>query len=385
MKSLAILGSTGSIGTQTLNVLQRNPDQYNVMLLVANSNWPLLEKQIRAFSPRWAVMYDVQAAQELKKRVADLPVHVLTGQGSLLELLERERFDLVVAAMVGHSGLLPVLTAIQAGSDIALANKEVLVMAGHLVTSLARQQDVKILPLDSEHSAIFQCLEGHPQGLRKIVLTASGGPFRGNSRAELKGVSPAAALKHPNWQMGAKISVDSATLMNKGLEIIEARWLFAVDPDQIEVLVHPQSIIHSMVEFIDGTVLAQLGVASMELPIQYALFWPERRRGGDDYFLDWRNFPSLTFEQPDTETFVCLRLAQEALARGGNAPTALSAANDICVEEFLAGNLPFNSIPTVIADVIENIPWQANPDLPSILETMNLAVARTRQTIITME
>jgi len=386
MRSLAVLGSTGSIGTQTLRVLSRNPGQYNVQLLVANSNWHLMEEQIRFFLPRWAVMSDASAAGELKARVADTKVEVLAGEKALVGLLAAGGFDIVVAGMVGHAGLLPVISAIQAGADIALANKEVLVMAGHLVTALCRQKGVTLLPLDSEHSAIFQCLQGHSsKDLKRLILTASGGPFLGKSLAQLANVTPAQAVKHPNWRMGAKISVDSASLMNKGLEIIEASWLFGISPERIDVLVHPQSIVHSMVEFNDGAILAQLGIPSMEVPIQFALSWPQRWPGPDSCFLDWSKLPCLTFAQPDTSAFPCLDLARAAIKRGGNAPAILSAANDICVEHFLAGKLGFNSIPLVIERMLAVIPWRQNPDLSTIIQTMNLTIQETRNYIESME
>jgi 1-deoxy-D-xylulose-5-phosphate reductoisomerase len=385
MKNLAILGSTGSVGTQTVKVLLRNPGQYNVQLLAAKSNWRLMEEQVRALGPQWVVMSDPEAALALQQRVLDLPVKVFAGGQSLLELLDTGKLDLVVAAMVGHEGLLPVLTAIKAGSDIALANKEVLVMAGHLVTALCKEHGVKLLPVDSEHSAIFQCLEGHhSEDLRKIILTASGGPFRGKTREELEHVSPGEAVRHPNWRMGAKISVDSATLMNKGLEIIEAHWLFGLSLAEIEVLIHPQSIIHSLVEFRDGSILAQLGVASMELPIQYALSWPRRLPGAENHFLNWLDLQPLTFAEPDLAAFPCLQLARAALARGGNAPAVLSTANDRCVAEFLAGKLGFNDIPTVIDEVLKAVPWQADPDLAAILQTIDLVLNKTGEIIKVM-
>ncbi len=386
MRSLAVLGSTGSIGTQTLSVLCRNPGQYNVQLLGANTNWRLMEEQIRAFRPRWAVLADERAAGQLQARVADLNVEVLAGERALAGLLASERFDIVVAGMVGHSGLLPVISAIKSGADIALANKEVFVMAGHLVTALCRQQGVTMLPLDSEHSAIFQCLQGHSsKDVKRLLLTASGGPFLGKSLDQLANVTPAQAVKHPNWKMGAKISVDSASLMNKGLEIIEASWLFGISPEKIDVLVHPQSIIHSMVEFNDGAVLAQLGIPSMELPIQYALSWPRRWPGPDSYFLDWLNLPSLSFSQPDTVTFPCLELAKAAIRQGGNSPAVLSTANDICVEYFLAGKLSFYGIPRVIERMLAVVPWQASPDLSSIIQTMESTIRETRNFIESME
>lgn len=386
MKTLAILGSTGSVGSQTLSVLSRNPNKYDVSLLVANTNWRLLEDQIRAFKPRWAVMVEEKAANELKKRVRDLSVEVFTGSDSITELLETGGFNLVVAAMVGYAGLAPVIAAIKSGADIALANKEVLVMAGHLVTALCQRSGVQLIPLDSEHSAIFQCLQGYDlEAVNKIILTASGGPFLGKSLAELATVTPHQALKHPNWNMGAKISVDSATLMNKGLEIIEASWLFQIPQEKIDVLIHPQSIVHSMVEFNDGAVLAQLGVRSMEVPIQLALSWPERWQGAKDNFIDWLGLPALNFSLPDTNSFPCLDLARKAFHKGGNAPAVLSTANEVCVEQFLLGKLTFNEIPQVIDRIMETIPWQGNPDLGAVVESVENTIMMTKIFIENME
>lgn len=386
MRTLAVLGSTGSIGTQTLEVLQRNPGLYDVQLLAAGKNWLLLEQQIRLFRPPWAALADEHAARELRARVRDLEVEILAGEEALTDLLASRSFDMAVAGMVGHVGLLPVVAAIQGGANIALANKEVLVMAGHIVTKLCRQKGVHLLTLDSEHSAIFQCLQGHScKDVQRLILTASGGPFLGKTKAELANITPAQAVKHPNWQMGAKISVDSATLMNKGLEIIEASWLFGIDPENIDVLIHPQSIVHSMVEFRDGAVLAQLGIPSMEVPIQFALSYPGRWSSPDNYFLNWLDLPELTFSQPDTEAFPCLELARAAISRGGNAPAVLSTVNDICVEYFLAGKLSFNGIPEVIAHIMSEVPWQENPDLTQILETMEKTIRVTRSHIESME
>ena len=386
MQTLAILGSTGSVGTQTIQVLSRNPGKYNVRMLAANSNWCLMEEQIRMLNPSWAIMTDAGAAAELRLRVMDHQVKVLSGENAMLELLAKERFQMVVAAMVGHPGLLPVITAIKAGSNIALANKEVLVMAGHIITQLCRANNVRLLPLDSEHSAIFQCLAGqNPDKVKKLILTASGGPFRGKTGADLINVSPAETIKHPNWQMGAKISVDSATLMNKGLEVIEARWLFSLDVEQIDVLVHPQSIIHSMVEFIDGSVIGQLGVPSMELPIQYALSWPDRWPGSSSHFIDWLALKPLSFEQPDLITFPCLQLARDASIKGGNAPAILSTANDICVEGFLSGNIGFNGISAIVAEALATIPWQVNPSLDSIISTIELTKTTVPELIKSLE
>lgn len=386
MKTIAVLGSTGSIGTQTLEVLRRNPGQYNVQLLAAKSNWRLLEQQVRSFRPPWAALADEKAARELQARVSDLDVEILVEEDALTDLLASPGFDMVVAGMVGHVGLLPVVAAIQGGADIALANKEVLVMAGHIVTELCRKKGVSLLPLDSEHSAIFQCLQGQSgKDIHRLILTASGGPFLGKTKAELANVTPAQAIKHPNWQMGAKISVDSATLMNKGLEIIEASWLFGVSPENIEVLVHTQSIVHSMVEFRDGALLAQLGLPSMEVPIQYALSYPGRWPSPDNFFVNWLDYPELTFSQPDTEAFPCLNLARAAISRGGNAPAVLSTVNDICVEYFLAGKLSFNGIPQVIEHIMAEIPWLETPDLSQIIETMENTIRVTRSYIESME
>lgn len=379
MRDLAILGSTGSVGVQTLNVLDRNPGKYKVRLLVARANWRLLEEQARRYTPETVVLTQEDAAKELHYRLRDMPIKVLAGEQALAEQLESVRYSMVVAAMVGHAGLLPVLSAIRAGSDIALANKEVLVMAGHLVTKLCREKGVNLIPLDSEHSAIFQCLRGHPRGeVRSIILTASGGPFRGMSAAELEHVTPDQAVRHPNWRMGAKISVDSATLMNKGLEVIEAHWLFGIEPEKIRVVIHPQSIVHSMVEFIDGSVLAQLGVVSMELPIQYALSWPRRWPGAREHYIDWLQLPPLHFEEPDRLAFPCLDLARAALTEGGNAPAVLSAANDLCVEAFLQGAMGFNAIPRVIAEIRKRVPWRPNPGVEEIFETVAQVKAEFR-------
>lgn len=385
MRTIAVLGSTGSVGTQTLSVLARNPGRYDVQLLAGNSNWRLMEEQVRQFSPRWVSLADPVAARELAQRLGDLPVQVLSGEKELLALVTARKFSLLVAAMVGSAGLQPVIAAIKAGSDIALANKEVLVLAGQLVTRLCREKGVNLLPLDSEHSAIFQCLKGQCCKPSKLLLTASGGPFLGKTWHDLKDVTPAMAVKHPNWQMGAKISVDSASLMNKGLEIIEAHWLFDVAPSDISVLIHPQSIIHSMVEFIDGAVLAQLGVPSMEVPIQYALSWPQRWPGTAQQFVDWLSLPPLTFQQPDMATFPCLELARAALIKGGNSPAVLSSANDLCVEAFLRGKLTFTGIPEVLRAVSTTVPWQEQLRLEDILEAMEQAQSITCEILKSME
>ncbi len=374
MKTLAVLGSTGSIGRQTLEVVARNNASYCIELLAAHRNWQLMERQVREHKPRFAALTDKQAAVILKEKTADLPVQVLAGSDQLNNWLVDNRLDLVVAAMVGHAGLVPVVSAIEARSNIALANKEVLVMAGEIVTGLCREKKVTLLPVDSEHSAIFQCLAGQNiDEVKKIVLTASGGPFRGRSREELVDVTPRQAISHPNWSMGKKISVDSATLMNKGLELIEAHWLFDIPGDNIDVIIHPQSIIHSMVEFVDGTVLAQLGVPAMETPIQYALSWPERWPSPDSLRLNWANLSQLSFEAPDEVTFPCLKLARQALQQGGNSPTVLSVANDVAVAGFLAGNVGFLQIADVVEQTLLSVPRQQQNTLDDILAAIDQA------------
>ncbi len=374
MKTLSVLGSTGSIGRQTLEVVARNNASYCIELLAAHRNWQLMERQVREHKPRFAALTDKQAAVILKEKTADLPVQVLAGSDQLNNWLVDNRLDLVVAAMVGHAGLVPVVSAIEARSNIALANKEVLVMAGEIVTGLCREKKVTLLPVDSEHSAIFQCLAGQNiDEVKKIVLTASGGPFRGRSREELVDVTPRQAISHPNWSMGKKISVDSATLMNKGLELIEAHWLFDIPGDNIDVIIHPQSIIHSMVEFVDGTVLAQLGVPAMETPIQYALSWPERWPSPDSLRLNWANLSQLSFEAPDEVTFPCLKLARQALQQGGNSPTVLSVANDVAVAGFLAGNVGFLQIADVVEQTLLSVPRQQQNTLDDILAAIDQA------------
>lgn len=371
MKSLAIFGSTGSIGTQTLAVLGRNPGHYRLDFIAAHSNWRLMEQQIRRFRPAAAALTDAEAAKALKEKTADLPIQIVVGSDALCRWVKEHPPDTVVAAMVGHAGLMPVLAAIEAGADIALANKEVLVMAGALVRQMCRRRQTNLLPLDSEHSAVFQCLQGHSStDVNKIILTASGGPFRGYKTADMENVTPQQAVSHPNWNMGAKISVDSATLMNKALEVIEARWLFDLQPEQIDVVVHPQSIIHSLVEFTDGSVLAQMGLPSMETPIQYALSWPRRWPAPPKLFAPWASIPALTFEQPDRETFPCLDLAWEALARGGTSGTVISVANDVSVEAFLVGRLKFNQIHQVVARALDVVRPRPDNEIGHILATV---------------
>lgn len=368
MRKITILGSTGSIGTQTLDVVRENKD-ITVVGISAGKNIRLLEQQIREFSPRLAVVWDEEDARALQETVRDLSLKVAWGMEGLLELASMEEADLMVTAIVGMIGLRPTIAAIQAGKDIALANKETLVTAGHLIMPLAREKGVSILPVDSEHSAIFQALHGEKKAqVRKLLITASGGPFRGRSKKELEQVTPADALKHPNWDMGQKITIDSATLVNKGLEVMEARWLFDVDLDQIQVVVQPQSVIHSMVEFCDGAVMAQLGTPDMRLPIQYALYYPDRRPLPGDR-LDFWKMHELTFERPDTDTFRGLPLAMEAARAGGTMATVFNAANERAVAKFLKEEIRFLDIYEIIGETMARHRICQNPGLDEILET----------------
>jgi len=354
MKNISILGSTGSIGTQALAVIADNRDKFSVVALGAGKNVVRLREQIEQFKPRLVAVCDAEHARRLEELLATAgKTDIVYGAAGYKEIASLRETDLVLSAMVGAAGLLPTMAAIEAGKDIALANKETLVMAGEMVMNRAAAKGVKILPVDSEHSAIFQCLQGHRHSeIRKIILTASGGPFRTWSGESLDGVTPAQALRHPNWDMGRKITIDSATMMNKGLEIIEARWLFAVSPAQIEVVVHPQSIVHSLVEYHDGAVMAQLGTPDMRLPIAYAFSWPERLvEKGDG--LDLKNMTPLEFYPPDTDKFPCLKLAAAALGEGGTMPAVLNGANEIAVQAFLDGEIRFTDIPRVIARVMK--------------------------------
>ena len=347
MKTIAILGSTGSIGTQTLEVVRENQD-IRVAALAAGKNITLLEHQIREFTPKTAAVWTEEKAKELRERVKDLPVKIVSGMDGLLEISALEETDILVTAIVGMIGIRPTIAAICAGKDIALANKETLVTAGHIIMPLAKEHQVSILPVDSEHSAIFQSLQGNEKNsIKKILLTASGGPFRGRKREELANIQVEDALKHPNWEMGRKITIDSSTMINKGLEVIEAKWLFDVDFDQIQVVVQPQSVIHSMVEYEDGAVIAQLGTPDMKLPIQYALYYPKRRNLPGDR-LDFWKLTELTFEQPDLETFYGLRLAYEAGRAGGTMPTVFNAANERAVSLFLDRKIKYLEIPEII-------------------------------------
>lgn len=367
MKKIAILGSTGSIGTQTLEIVRDNAD-LKVVALAAGSNVDLMEKQIREFRPLIAGMWSEEAAASLKERVKDLPVKVVAGMDGLLEISVMEESEILVTAIVGMIGIRPTIAGIKARKTIALANKETLVCAGHIIMPLAKEYGVSILPVDSEHSAIFQSLNGeNPGRIKKILLTASGGPFRGKTKAELETMTLEEALKHPNWSMGRKITIDSASLVNKGLEVMEAKWLFDVELDQVQVVVHPQSIIHSAVEYEDGAVIAQLGVPDMKLPIQYALFYPDRRelRGKK---LDLFKIRQLTFEEPDVETFKGLALAYEAGLTGGSLPTVFNAANEAAVKLLLERKIRFAQIPDIIEACMHNHKVIANPDVEEILQ-----------------
>ena len=366
MKKIAILGSTGSIGTQTLDVVRANGD-IEVLGISAGRNVKMLEEQAREFHPQLIAVWDENAAKDLAIRLADLNVKIVSGMDGLLELARLPQTDILVTAVVGMIGIRPTMEGIKAGKDIALANKETLVTAGHLIIPMAKAYGVQILPVDSEHSAIFQALHGEKRAqVEKLLITASGGPFRGRKREELKYVTLADTLKHPNWVMGQKITVDSATLVNKGLEVMEARWLFDVDLDHIQVVVQPKSIIHSMVEFKDGAVMAQLGTPDMRLPIQYALYYPERRYL-DGERLDFHKLKEITFEDPDMETFLGLPMAMDAARKGGSMPTVFNAANELAVKKFLQEKIGFLDIYDIIAQSMERHHVIADPDLEEIL------------------
>lgn len=369
IKNIAVLGSTGSIGTQTLEVIDENPSLFNVYLLTAHSNANLLIQQVLKFQPAYAIICDETKYTEVKQALTHVPTKVLAGHNAIVETVTHPDINIVLTAMVGFAGLEPTIAAIKSGKDIALANKETLVVAGELITSLAKQHNVKILPVDSEHSAIFQCLVGEQgNNIEKIILTASGGPFRGKNLDFLAGVTRQDALKHPNWVMGAKITIDSATLMNKGLEVIEAKWLFDLQVSQIDVVVHPQSIIHSMVQFEDASIKAQMGFPDMKLPIQYALAYPARLKNDFKRF-DFTEYPNLTFEKPDMNTFRNLGLAYEALNRGGNMPCIINAANEIAVAGFLANEIGFLAMSDVVEGCMQNINYLPQPTQSDYLNT----------------
>lgn len=379
-KRIAILGSTGSIGTQALEVIQEQSDSFEVEVLTAHRNADLLIQQAIVHKPNTVVIGDENKFKQVSDALFSHDIKVYAGADALAQVVQMETIDLVLTALVGYAGLQPTLEAIKAGKNIALANKETLVVAGELVTKMAKEYNVNIYPVDSEHSAIFQCLAGEFHNpIEKICLTASGGPFRGRSLDELQNVKPAQALKHPNWDMGAKITIDSASLMNKGLEVIEAKWLFGLDASQIDVIVHPQSIIHSIVQFEDGSMKAQMGLPDMKLPIQYAMGYPNRMKSNFPRF-DFMDYPSLTFEKPDTKTFRNLQLAFDAMARGGNAACILNAANEIAVASFLKEEIGFLQMSDVIEQSLNKTPFVAKPTyedyVTSDLEARNICLER---------
>ena len=366
-KQIAILGSTGSIGTQALKVIEEHPDLYEAYALTANNQVELLAEQARKFMPAAVVIANEAKYLQLKEMLADLPIQVYAGADALCEIVEAKPIDVVLASMVGYAGLRPTMNAIRAGKAIALANKETLVVAGELINALAQEYKTPILPVAWEHSAIFECLEPN-NALEKVILTASGGPFRTFTMEQLQHVTKAQALKHPNWEMGAKITIDSATMMNKGVEVIEAKWLFGVRPDQIEVVVHPQSVIHSMVQYEDGAVKAQLGMPDMRLPIQYAFSYPQRIKASFDR-LDFSTMKELTFEQPDTNRFRCLALAYEALNKGGNMACIVNAANEVVVSAFLKERISFLRMSEVIEQSMAKVPFIQTPTYEDYVAT----------------
>ena len=380
-KRIAILGSTGSIGTQALEVVDQNPEKFEVEVLTSNTNADLLVAQAVKYLPNVVVIAEEDLYDKVFSALEAKDIKVYAGSKALQSVVQMESIDIVLTALVGYAGLKPTLSAIEAGKNIALANKETLVVAGELVTERAREKGVNIYPVDSEHSAIFQCLVGDFQNpIEKLILTASGGPFRGKTRSELLKVTKQQALKHPNWDMGAKVTIDSASLMNKGLEVIEAKWLFGIPLDKIEVVVHPQSIVHSMVQFEDGSIKAQLGLPDMRLPIQYALAYPDRLKNSFPRF-DFRNYPNLTFETPDIDTFRNLALAYEAMRKGGNMPCVLNAANEIAVEEFLKDKVGFLEISDVINACLEKISFVKNPSLEDYINTDEETRIKARELI----
>lgn len=380
-KNVAILGSTGSIGTQTLEVIRSHPEKFQVEVLTAQNNADLLIRQAIDFQPNCVVIANESLYEKVRDVLLPLGIKVFAGEKALSDVVTMESIDIVLTALVGYSGLIPTMKAIEAGKAIALANKETLVVAGELVTKLAREKGVNIYPVDSEHSAIFQCLVGEFHNpIEKIILTASGGPFRGKDREFLGSVTKAQALKHPNWDMGAKITIDSASLMNKGLEVIEAKWLFGLSKEQIEVVVHPQSIIHSLIQFEDGSIKAQLGLPDMRIPIQFALSYPDRLKADFPRF-DFARYPNLTFEQPDIETFRNLGLAYEALAKGGNSPCILNAANEIVVAAFLREEIGFLEMSDIISEAMAKADFVRNPTLEDYINTDKMSRIITQELI----
>jgi len=368
-KSIAILGSTGSIGTQALEVISEQPDMFQVEVLTANKNSELLIKQAIKHKPNTVVIVDDKQYSYVNSKLKNLDIKVFSGNDALSQVVEMSSVDLVLTALVGYAGLKPTINAIKSKKDIALANKEVLVVAGEMITKMAKKNNVNILPVDSEHSAIFQCLTGeYMNPIEKIILTASGGPFRGFSKDALRKVSKKDALKHPNWEMGQKITIDSATMMNKGLEVIEAKWLFNLDAKQIEVVVHPESIIHSLVCFEDGSMKAQLGLPDMKCPIQYAFSYPKRLKNNHKRF-NFSDYPTLNFEKPDTTVFECLKLSYESMVVGGNAPCVLNAANEIAVQAFLDEKINFLKIPKIVSSCLEKTNFVPNPTYDDYVST----------------
>ncbi|MEN5232199.1 1-deoxy-D-xylulose-5-phosphate reductoisomerase [Sphingobacterium faecium] len=380
-KGIAVLGSTGSIGTQTLDVVRAFPDRFDIVVLTCGSNATLLVEQALEFLPQAVVVIDEAQFEFVKVKLSHTAIAVYSGMQALEEVVQFEEIDVVLNAIVGAAGLRPTIKAIENGKDIALANKETLVVAGELVMGLASQHQVQMLPVDSEHSAIFQCLAGEETNpIEKIYITASGGPFRGKDRSFLASVTKEHALKHPNWVMGAKITIDSASLMNKGLEVIEAKWLFDLEVDQVDVIVHPQSIVHSLVQFQDGSIKAQLGVPDMKLPIQYALSYPHRLENNFERF-NFLDYPQLTFEKPDLHTFRNLALAYDSLRKGGNRPCVLNAANEIVVDAFLKDKISFLGMSDVIETVLEKVNYLARPSLDDYIEC-DYAARRIAEEII---
>jgi len=381
LKKIAVLGSTGSIGTQTLEVVAAYPNRFEVIVLTANRNAELLIEQAILFKPNSVVIVDETKYETVKNALWEHDIKVYAGEKALSEIVEMKEIDIVLTALMGYSGLKPTLRAIESGKTIALANKETLVVAGEIITKLAKQKGVNIYPVDSEHSAIFQCIVGEFHNpIEKIYLTASGGPFRGRTRAQLESITKEQALKHPNWEMGAKITIDSATMMNKGLEVIEAKWLFGLKNDQIDVIVHPQSIIHSIVQFEDGSMKAQMGLPDMKLPIQFAMTYPERLKTDDERF-DFLNYPNLTFEKPNLDTFTNLQLAFDAMEKGGNAPCVLNAANEVTVDAFLNDKISFLEISTINDKVMNDFNFIAKPMIEDLIETDKVARALTNSFI----
>ncbi len=383
-KGIAILGSSGSIGTQALEVIEAHADKFVVEVLTVNRNSKLLIEQAKKFKPNAVVIADESKFQEVKDALWEDDIKVFAGADALSQVVEMSEIDVVLTALVGYAGLKPTLAAINAGKSIALANKETLVVAGEIVTQLAREKGVNIYPVDSEHSAIFQCLAGEFHNkIEKIYLTASGGPFRGKTTDDLKLVTKAQALKHPNWEMGAKITIDSASLMNKGLEVIEAKWLFALEPSQIDVIVHPQSIIHSIVQFEDGSMKAQMGLPDMKLPIQYAIAYPNRIFSDFPRF-NFMDYPNLTFEQPDRKTFKNLDLAFQALDRKGNAACVLNAANEVTVQAFLEDKIKFLDIADINQQTMEKVDFVAKPSYEDYVQTDKLARIRAQELVLSV-